>query len=285
MKTRILMLGLVLSIMTIGCTKKDATDSTVISPDEATINAKIDAVNEDVSRIIEEQFDATQANPLGRGIEAAPPSCPTISRTPAFTQTLLVGDNVTKVIDFGSNCLRNGNTLSGVIQISFVYDPSATSHTVTYTFIDFYHNAKKFAGTKTFVISKISTPVNTALHRVVVMNMNMTMTLPDGRTFTRVGTRTRELISGSVATATAIWQVVGNWTTTFPNNSVQTSTITTPLTIKTTCIASGDSPIVSGIISFVRNGNTATLNYGAGLCDRLAVFTYNGIAHNIILGN
>lgn len=283
MKTRILMLGLVLSIMTISCTKKDAADTTVISPDEAVINAKIDAVNEDVSQIIEEQLEATLQNASGRGIESNAATCPTITRTPALGTPLTVGANVTKNIDFGTNCIRNGKTLSGAIEISFVYDPMASSHVVTYTFINFYHNGKKFAGTKTFTKSKASTPVNTAIHPIVVMTMNMTMTLPDGRTFTRVGTRTRELVSGTVANNNLVWQVVGNWTTTFPNNSVQTSTITTPLIIKQDCILQGQSPISAGVISFVRNGNTATLNYGNGACDKAAVFTYNGIIYNIIL--
>ena len=280
------MLGIILSIMTIGCSKKEGADSTTISPDEALINAKIDVANEEVSKIVEEQFDATYADAaMGRGGEQRPPNtCPTITRVPAFGQAPTVGQTVSKIIDFGASCIRNGNILGGKINISFVYDPSATTHTITYIFDDFKHNNKTFVGQRTITKTMAASAANSTVHPIVVMNMNMTMSLPDGRTFTRFGTRTRELISGSIANANAVYQVVGNWTTTFPNNSIQTSTITTPIIVKQACTPV-NSPLSSGIITFVRNNNTATLNYGDGTCDKLAVFTYNGIAHNITLGN
>jgi hypothetical protein len=286
MKIRILMLGVVFSLLIASCTKKDNVDNTTISPDEASINAKLDVISEDVSRIVEEQFDATYANgangrPSG---EARPPACPTISRVPDFGTPPSIGQTVQKTIDFGTACNRRGNTLSGIINISFVYNPGATSHTITYTFNNFGHNGRLFVGTRTLTKTLATSPLNSNVHPIVIMNINMTMTLPDGRSFTRNGFRKRELISGSMATANAMFQVDGNWTTTFPNNTTQTSTITTPLIIKTTC-SQFDSPIVSGIITYVRNGNNATLDYGTGACDKLAVFTYNGIAHNIVIGN
>jgi hypothetical protein len=79
--------------------------------------------------------------------------------------------------------------------------------------------------------------------------------------------------------------VTGNWTTTFPNTTVQTSTITSPLLVKMSCINQNKPLLVQGIITFTRNGNTATLDYGDGTCDNLAVFTINGNAYNIIIGN
>jgi hypothetical protein len=66
---------------------------------------------------------------------------------------------------------------------------------------------------------------------------------------------------------------------------VQTSTITTPLLVKMSCINQNKPLLVQGIITFTRNGNTATLDYGDGTCDNLAVFTINGNAYNIIIGN
>ena len=51
------------------------------------------------------------------------------------------------------------------------------------------------------------------------------------------------------------------------------------------CVAVNKPLIVSGIITIVRNGNTATLDYGDGTCDNLAVLTVNGNQYNIIIGN
>ena len=165
--------------------------------------------------------------------------------------------------------------------MSFTYQPDATSHTITYTFQNFYHNAIKFNGTKTFTrVMATSTP-NPNSHPIVTMNLDMTATLPNGDIVTRVGQRVREIIEGY---STLIWldniyQVTGEWTTTFPSGGVQTSTITTPLRIRMNC-----PNIVRGVISIVRNGNTATLDYGNGDCDNLATFTVNGNSYTIILG-
>jgi hypothetical protein len=286
MKTKFLMLGMILSLMTISCSKKDNADSTTISADEAAVNAKFDSSNDDVSAIIEEQLDATLANSAsGKGPELLPPSCPTVTRVPAFGITITPGTTVSKTIDFGTSCVRNGKTFSGIINIDFVYNPTATSHTVNYSFTNFYHNSRKFTGTKTFTRTLQSTPANTSIHPVVVMNMNMTMTTPDGRVFTRVGTRTREIIAGQTTTADLtdnVYQVTGNWTTTFPNTTVQTSTITSPIIVKLPCVPT-NSALSQGIITFVRNTHTATLDYGNGSCDNIAIFTLDGVAHTITL--
>ena len=133
-----------------------------------------------------------------------------------------------------------------------------------------------------------TTTANPLLHPVVVMDMNMTMTTPDNRVFTRVGTRTREIIAGQSTPldwSDNVYQVTGNWTTTYPNTTVQTSTITSPILVKFACIsgASTFSPLAQGIITFVRNTHTATLDYGNGTCDNTAVFTHNGVAHTITI--
>ncbi len=292
MKTKILMLGMIFSIMTISCSKNESQnqDNTTITADEAIINSKIDVATDDVANVIEQEVELTQSsrtlNP-----ELNPPSgCPTITRIPAFYITTTtpptaiipeIGSTVSKNIDFGTGCrIANGNVLRGIINISFIYDPSATTRVVTYTFNNFFHNLRQINGTKTF------TKTTTLTGATVVMQMDLTMTLADGRTLRRIGTRTRTIIAGfntPLIFNDNVYQVTGNWTTTYPNNSIQTSTITTPLEIKIACTPL-NSPISKGIITFVRNGRTATLDYGNGTCDKLAVFTNNGIAFNITLG-
>ena len=122
---------------------------------------------------------------------------------------------------------------------------------------------------------------NPNIHPIVTMNLDMTATLPNGDIVTRVGQRVREIIEGY---STSIWldniyQVTGEWTTTFPSGGVQNSTITTPLRIRMNC-----PNIVRGVITIVRNGNTATLDYGNGDCDNLATLTVNGNSYTITLG-
>ena len=216
-------------------------------------------------------------------------NCATITRVPAFGIPLIPGTQVTKTIDFGTTgcTLNNGNVVRGKIIISFVFQPTAVSHTVTYTFDNFYHNNIKFVGTKTFTRSMTTQTATAAPHPIVVMELDMTITLPNGDEYERVGTRTRELIEGFYTPnfMDNIYKITGNWTTTAPNGSQHTATITEPLRAKMSCIAVNKPILAKGIIAFVRNNITSTLNYGNGECDNIAVFTINGISYTITIGN
>lgn len=295
MKTKFLIFTLVLSLAIISCSKDSETtyDNATITTEEAAINSKIDIANDDVSDVVEEQETSTYANTTTGKMEESANStlaiCATITRVPAFGTAITPGTLVTKTIDFGTTgcTLQNGNLLRGKIIITFTYDPNATSHTITYTFDNFYHNSIKFTGTKTFTRTMTITTPNSPSHPVVVMNMDMTATFPNGNAYTRVGQRTREIIEGfgTISWTDNVYQVTGNWTTTFPNTSLQYSTITTPLIVKMSCVAVNKPLIVKGVITFQRNSHTATLDYGNGDCDNLAVFTIDGYAYNIVIGN
>jgi hypothetical protein len=284
MKATKLILGLAVVLMTFSCSKDEG--NAAFSKDEAATSAKLDIMNDDVAKIVEDQL-TTDDGISGRSaqvVEAFLPSCATVTRVPDFGTVITPGTLITKTIDFGTTgCpLPNGNVIKGVIVMTFTYQPDATSHTITYTFVDFYHNAIKINGTKTFTRVMGTSAANPNTHPIVTMIMDMTATLPNGGVVTRVGTRTREIIEGY---GTAIWldniyQITGNWVTTFPSGAVRTSTITSPLRIRMNC-----NNIVRGIIEIVTNTNTAILNYGEGECDNIAVVTINGVDYTIILGN
>lgn len=296
MKTTKILLALTLSVVFFSCSKQDKDDNVNFSPDEAQVNAKIDVSNDDVSDIVEGQFEATAANPTsGKSTETVAvaatnlPACVNITRLPAPGTPITAGTLVTKTVDFGTTgCpMPNGNILKGKIIITFTFNPNATSHVINYEFVNFYHNAIKFDGNKTFTRTMTAATAASPSHPIVVMTMDMTATFPDGRVFTRVGTRTREIIEGfsTPIFSDNVYRITGTWTTTRPNTSVQTSTITTPLRVKMACIAVNKPLIVAGVISFERNNQIATLDYGNGDCDNLAVFTFNGISYNIVIGN
>ncbi len=293
MKTKIFFLGLLLTVFTISCTK-DKDDTASITAEEASINSKIDIANNDVSDIVEEQEANTYANPTtGKSNEVAFSTfsiCATITRVPAFGTAVIPGTLVTKTIDFGtSGCaLNNGNIVKGKIIINYTYEPQAISHTINYQFVDFYHNSIKYVGNKSFTRTMTANSGSSISHPIVTMDMDITATFPNGNIYTRVGNRTREIVSGYDTPSTwtdNIYQVTGSWTTTFPNTTEQTSTITSPLLIKMSCVSVNKPLIVQGVITFVRNSHTATLDYGNGNCDNLAVFTINGNSYNIVIGN
>ncbi|MBP6072058.1 MAG: hypothetical protein KA481_00055 [Flavobacterium sp.] len=291
MKKLHLFYGLILAAVLFSCSKDEAIDQN-ISASDVTIDSKIDIASDDISDIVGSQEMATYSNSIsGRETGATSTTltnCATVTRVPAFGTPLTPGTQVTKTIDFGTvNCtLENGNTVRGKIIISFVFQPTATSHTITYTFDNFYHNDIKYVGTKTFTRSMVTT-ANGAVHPIVTMTMDMTVTFPNGDVFTRVGTRTREIIEGYTTAPWAdnIYQITGNWTTTRPNGSTRTATITTPLRIRMSCVLQQKPVTVKGIIAFVSATNTASIDYGNGDCDTTAVLTINGVSSTITIGN
>ncbi|MFM2230805.1 MAG: hypothetical protein RL607_2063 [Bacteroidota bacterium] len=292
MKTIKWMLGAAVIAVMVSCSKEDKVAN--FSAEEATVNAKMDIANNDVTDIVEGEERNTYDNSLsGKTTEPTTqnlPSCATVTRVPAFGTAITPGTQVTKTIDFGTTgCpLANGNVVKGRIIITFVFDPGATSHTINYQFDNFYHNAIKYEGNKTFTRTMTVATATSPSHPIVTMNMDMTATFPNGNSYHRVGQRVREIVAGfdtPALLADNVYQVTGSWTTTFPNTSIQTSTITTPLQIKMSCMAVNKPLIVSGVISIVRNGNTATLDYGDGTCDNTALFTFNGTTVTIIIGN
>lgn len=277
------------------CDKDNTNDTTSaqLTSDDAVVNSKIDLANDDIATIADQLFDNINATTLNyRAIENNATifsNCATITRIPAFGTALTSGTQVTKTIDFGTTgcTLNNGNVVRGKIIITFVYQPDATSHTATYAFDNFYHNNIKFEGTKTFNRSRTTATATSPSHPIVVMQLEMTITMPNGDVYTRVGSRTRELVEGYSTDAFLdnIYRITGSWTTTNENGNQHTATITVPLMAKMSCIAVNKPILAKGIITFVRNNITSTLNYGNGECDNLAVFTINGNSFTIIIGN
>ena len=284
MKTIKIILGLSIGLLFFNC-NKDETSSTITS-EEITMNTKIDIANDDVAKIVEDQLMPNDGI-AGKSSQIESqflPDCATVTRVPDYGTTITPGTLITKTIDFGTTgCeLPNGNILKGIIVISFTFQPNATSHTITYTFNNFFHNAIEFDGTKTFTRVMASSNANPEVHPIVTMNMDLTATFPNGAIVAREGTRVREIIEGY---ETNIWldniyQVTGSWVTTFPSGIEQNSSITSPIRIRMNC-----PNIVRGIITITRNENIATLDYGNGECDNLAIFTLNGSATTITLGN
>jgi hypothetical protein len=288
MKTKIFILGIIVLLFTVSCSKKDSSDNSSMSKEEAQSSSKIDLANDDVSSIVEDQYNNINSSSFSnKNGELALSTCATITRVPSFETVLNDGDQVTKTIDFGPVCiLSNNNVVSGKIIISFTYHPTAPSQTVNYSFDNFYHNNIKIEGNKTFTRTMTVATASSPSHPIVVMQMDLTATI-NGQSHHRVGTRTREIIAGYDTPnvfSDNVYSITGNWTTTHPTGTV-TSTITSPLLAKMSCMNVNKPLLVQGVITFNKNNHSATLDYGTGECDNLAVYTVNGISYNIVIGN
>ncbi|MBF2709381.1 hypothetical protein [Flavobacterium soyangense] len=283
MKTKKLLFVTLVSItFFIGCNTNEPVNQTTaaITSDVAVTNSEIDASIDDVSIIAEDQFDIQKSMTAktSMGMVTILPTCATIT-------TVLTNDTYTKTIDFGTQgcALHNGNIVKGKIIISFTKDFTIPIKTITYTLVGFYHNGKLIEGTKTIIRELKSTELLAAIHPVTTHSIDIKITYPDGKIYTRIGTRVREMIEG--ITSINNWEdnvflIWGYNITTFPNGEKYTSTIKTPLRINMGC----KMPFpVSGVIEIMKNDGKATLDYGKGDCDDLATITVNGVVKEIHL--
>jgi len=285
MKTKFLVFASLLSIVFfIGCSTNESTDisatSKTITTDDAVANSEIDATVDDISIIAEDQFSVQQSATARTSgvVKSILPLCATVT-------TVLTGDTYTKTIDFGTDgcTLPNGNIAKGKIIISFSKNFTTPSKTISYTLVGFYHNGKLIEGNKTITHELKTTALLATVHPVTTHSVDVKITFPDGKVYTRIGTRVREMVEG--------FDTIGNWEdnvflvwgyniTTFPNGAKYTFTITTPLRIAMSC----KMPFpVKGVIEITKNDEKAILDYGNGDCDKLATITINGVPKEIVL--
>jgi hypothetical protein len=221
-------------LTTISCENDNELTSSQLTSEDALVNSKIDIASDDISSIADQLFDNVNSNTINYRNSNTENSvfsnCATITRVPAFGTDLTPGTQVTKTIDFGTTgcTLNNGNIVKGKIIISFVFEPNASSHTITRELVEGY-------GTLTF--------------------------------------------------ADNVYRITGNWTTTNQNGSQHTATITEPLMAKMSCTAVNKPILTKGIITFVKNNVTSTLDYGEGECDNIAIYSINGNSYTINIGN
>jgi hypothetical protein len=275
MKTKILLIASFMALaFFISCDSTDKTqETTASSKDQVAVDTKIDASIDDVSNIVEDQFTMKQ-NMTAKSTETFNSMLPTCA---IVTWTFIDG-TFTGTIDFGTEgcALQNGNILKGKITITFSGNFTTAQQTITYSFDGFYHNGKKLQGSKTITRSLKSTDLLAAIHPVFTCTVDMAVTFEDGKTYTRTGTRVKEMVEGY--DTKTIWNdnvflVTGSGTTTLPNGDVWTSTIKTPLRFVMACKQAFP---VSGTVLKTKNGTEILVDFGTGECDNIATITTNG---------
>lgn len=273
MKTKILTLIIVIGSFLIGCSEDSQQSASRITSEDIANESKIDASMNDVDEIIEGQY-LIQSGFISRTNADASfylPSCATIT-------SVLNGTTWTSTIDFGTEgcTLSNGNIVKGKIIISFSNDFQAQTKVISFTFNNFYHNNIQLNGNRTLTWTR----ANANGHPEWSLNTNLTLTLGNGDTYTRTGVRVTEWTEGYDTPNVRnddVRMVTGNWTTTSPNGTMS-ATITTALKKPGNC-----HYYVQGIISFTKNNNQATLDFGNGECDNQATLTINGEVRIITL--
>ena len=181
-------------------------------------------------------------------------------------------------IDFGTEgCEVRNNILKGKIILSYTRDPDAREILITKTLEDFYFNDKSIVGTKTILRERSNDNGNPQFTKT----FDITVVWPDGAEASRTGTRIREWIEGhgSGVWSDNVFEVTGNWASTFRNGNTHSYEVVIPLRREVICRF-----FVSGLIDVQRTNFAGVFDYGNGDCDNQATFTFeDGTVRDITL--
>ena len=185
----------------------------------------------------------------------------------------------TITVDFGEGCtLNDGNYVQGAIIIDYETVDENTRN-LTYTYEDYAVNLIEITGGGTAVRTLSN---NNGLPQSVATE-SISASFPNTDvTGTRVAHRTVVWVEGvgSGTWTDNVYEVSGNWDTELSNGFSRSGNVTTVLRRELSCPV-----VVSGVVEITQNIGTASLDYGDGTCDSIAVLTFNGVDYEIYIGN
>lgn len=186
------------------------------------------------------------------------------------TITAVVQQNQVDItVDFGDvGCLVNGNLIKGQIEMSYQRNPEDLEILITYNTVDFFFNDKNVIANRT-ILREFS---NDNGNPQFTHSLDVTVIWPSGIQASRNGIKVREWIEGfgSGVFSDNVFEITGNWNTTFVNGNTHTYEVIIPLRREVVC-----TYFVSGSIDIERTNFGGTLDYGDGTCNNQATFTFN----------
>ena len=262
---------LCLALIVIGFTFNSCSDNEDQTPIENTTEdalelaraAEADAASASVEDMVIEVYELEEASLTGRYSQPQTlPDCVTI--------TVVAEQGFREVtIDFGAEgCLVRGHILKGQIAFSYTRDIEAQEILITYDLVDFYFDNKNVLGNRTILRERENDNGNPQFTHT----LDLTIIWPNGVQASRSGMKVREWVEGfeSGVFSDNVFEVTGNWTTTFVNGNTHTYEVTLPLRREVIC-----TYFVSGAIDVQRTNFGGTFDYGSGDCDNQATFTFN----------
>lgn len=288
MKTKQLPIALAVALTTLGfasCKKSSDSSSSEIETtyELSTDQAISDNLVEDANDVFSEA--AVQSNVMGAkgSIKNRPEdamqtmgilSCATVTVTP--TTPGVFPKNMT--IDFGTGCTSaNGVYRKGIINIVLSGPVRTSGSTAVMTFDNYYVNGYKKEGTITWTNTSTGTATKSWQRKVE----NGKITSPSGKYWLHSGIKDVVQTDGVNTPNNLlddVFSITGNHTVTNSNNVTRTCTIISALEKKTIC-----ENIDKGSIRAVGPNHTAVIDFGNGVCDKLATISVDGGTPRTIL--
>lgn len=271
---KFMFLFVVLALIFSSCSNEDTLDVTSQEQDatELARASEIDEAEVMLGDLIIESYEAHEAEESGRSAQQRSiPECVTI--------TVVAQQGFREVtVDFGiEGCLVRGHLLKGQIVFTYQRDPQAQTVMISYTLNDFYLDAKHIMGSKTLLKERTNDNGNPQFTHT----LDLTVVWPNGAQASREGVKIREWVEGhgSGVWSDNVFEITGNWTTTFINGNSHTYEVVIPLRREVICYY-----FVSGSVDIQRTNSGGVLDYGTGDCDNQATFKFNnGRVVNITL--
>ncbi|WP_283636069.1 hypothetical protein [Aquaticitalea lipolytica] len=262
----------VLGLAFTSCSDEESVDTQEQDTTEVAKSSEIDEIEVVLGDVIIDAYEGQESDELGRSAQQSGlPACATI--------TVVMQQNYREVtVDFGTEgCIVNGHLLKGQIVFTYSRNPEAQQVLITYTLEDFYFDNKNIIGSKT-LLKELS---NDNGNPQFTHTLDLTVIWPNGAQASREGVKIREWVEGfgSGVWSDNVFEITGNWSTTFVNGNTHTYEVVIPLRREVICFY-----FVSGSINVQRTNFGGVFDYGNGNCDNQATFTFNnGNVVNITL--
>ena len=269
-------LVLITSLMITACNKEESSEIAVeenFEVAELKASDESELISEEILNIGEDVYASDEIVATSKSFYTSDylPDCVTIT-------TVVTSTSKEKTIDFGDGCeLPNGNTLSGIIKLSYLKDMDVATKTLSLDLENFVFNGVSVEGGASIVRMRSNENGNPQSDAVA----DFAAEWPDGSTASFTGERTREWIEGygSGFWGDNVFLISGKGTYTGQLGNVFMKEIITPLRRELSCRF-----IVSGVLEISRNDATASLDFGDGSCDAVGVLTQpDGSSEEIFL--
>lgn len=234
--------------------------------DEATEEAIVDFLNEDLDNIVVGSLDELGGD---QGEANLGQSFSPFSRRSECVVVTHDSNSKTVTIDFGDSCVGvDGVERSGKIIVTYTELRRTAGAVFTTTFEDFFVNGHQIEGTRTLT-NVTQDPSTERSFNVVIEGGKITFSDGSTRTYEADKTRTWAINSSQEVTLT----VTGSSSGTNRNSQEVSMQITEPIVFKLSCRRVGAVVAVQGVRELTRDEVTVTLDYGDGTCDNEVTIT------------
>ncbi|WP_439488144.1 hypothetical protein [Algoriphagus sp.] len=174
-------------------------------------------------------------------------------------------------VDFGEGCTNsNGVTRKGIIHLTYTAHLLFPGAKITTTFDGYEVDGKKVEGTRTITNKEVDIETNAITLEVTIQNGKVTWA--DGSSVTVSSEQLRKINLGTQGNYEV--SITGSATGRSPSGLDYTSSVTEALIYTRSCLETGVSTPLSGIVSFQFNEIEASVDYGDGTCDKMATVFY-----------